>query len=1622
MNDFPTALERLEHDATSTREKGDKFERLMKSYLSKDPIYTDRFSDVWLWSEWPERTGQDTGIDLVAKEKNNGGLCAIQCKFYKQKHTLVKSDIDSFFTASGKKIYSRRLIVSTTDKWSKHAEEAMEDQLIPCERLRFQDLDKVVHNWDVAVSQPEKLTLKQSIQKTIRPHQQEALNSTLDGFKKADRGKLIMACGSGKTFTSLRIAEAQVKAGLTLFIVPSLSLLSQAIREWMYQRDQNIKSKYIAVCSDTKVGKDDEDLSLVDLPWPASTDDKSLVKQLEFLKQNYDNIVIFSTYQSLEAISKAQKSLQKSSCLKAEDSVFDLVICDEAHRTTGIESPKGEVSFFSQVHSNDFIQAHKRLYMTATPRLYSPDSKQKAKEHSIGVYSMDDSETYGEEFYRLDFSQAVSRGLLSDYKVLILSVSEKYITGSLQHLITDDSQITIPDAAKIIGCWNGLRYPEGKTAQKQPLRRAVAFGSRIQDSKLIASEFDRVVQSNLEETPLRKGEYNLKCEVKHVDGTMNTLERNRELDWLRDEASDINDEPICRILSNARCLSEGIDVPALDAVMFLQPKASQVDIVQAVGRVMRKSEGKDYGYIIPPIVVPLGLLPHQALNDNKKYSVVWGVLQALRAHDEKFNAVINQMELNQEKPDKIKSMHIGENGEVITANEVHEATPSQFTLDFHEWHNAIYAKIVDKCGDRRYWESWAQDVARIAQTITTRIEGLLDQKSSEFCRVFSDFLLSLQKNINPAIDQEEAVGLLSQHIITRPVFDALFEGYVFSKHNPVSISMEKVLGYLKEAGLENEIKNLEGFYESVRDRASGIDNTAGKQKVMTELYEKFFATAFPKVAEKLGIVYTPIEVVDFILRSADEVLRQEFNQGLSDKDVHILDPFTGTGSFLVRLLQNKELIHDKDLERKFTQELHANEIMLLAYYIAAINIEEAFHQRMGGDYKPFDGVVLTDTFQMNEGDDEKQGRLDKLFPVNSKRVEEQKKSPIRVIIGNPPWSAGQKSENDANKNLKYENLDKHIEESYVEHSTATLKNSLYDSYIRAIRWASDRIGNEGVIAYVTNGSFIDGNASDGLRKCLVEEFERIYCFNLRGNARTSGDLNKREGGLLFNKGRGSKATIAITLLVKNPKKDNPKRTKEGKKGEILYHDIGDYMGREAKLEKISSHTLGSLPWQKIQPNALQDWINQRDPVFESYMPMGTDEAKKVAVNQLKGKESKSDQLFSASALAHEYKGKYSIVNSFFGIYSNGVKTNRDTWVYNFSPAVLSKNIKQMIAFYNEQLAAYQEEKRKDAKLKVEDFISNDPSKISWDRATKQDIKRGKIASFNKRQIRSAIYRPFCKQWLYFDKQFNATRGRTPLFFPQADSENLLICVSGKGANQFTALMVNILPDLNMLEAGTQCFALYVYDEQGKRHDNISASSLLLFQEHYQNTTISKEDIFYYIYGVLHWPAYRKSFASNLVKMLPRIPSIAAENFDMFVEAGRQLGKLHADYEQVKEYPVKVVSSSFAKKDIEKMDFAKDSKLKSNKQGSDKSTIIYNSSIQLQGIPQEAYNYVVNGKSAIGWIMERYQMTINKNSGIQNNPNDWSSNGGAYVFSLLRRIITVSVESVRIIQQLEKVEK
>jgi predicted helicase len=1574
-------LEEFRQAATSKRDMGDKFERLIAAYLEIDPMYKDKYSNVWLWGEWPGRGKRpDVGIDLVAQERYTGEYCAIQCKFYSPDYALQKGDIDSFFTASGKEPFTSRMIVSTTDRWSIHAEEALWNQKTPVTRMRLQDLADSPVDWSqFSLQRPQDIKLREK--KRLREHQTIALNKVLEGFKEADRGKLIMACGTGKTFNSLKIAEATAAEHGTaniLFLVPSINLLSQSLREWTAETELSMHS--VAVCSDIKVGKhsESEDIKVHDLAFPATTSAKKLVSQVNAFAEQKQMVVVFSTYQSIQTVSDAQ-------ALGLPE--FDLIICDEAHRTTGVTLEGDDESYFVRIHDQGFIKGKKRLYMTATPRIFSDGSKTQAQDNDAVLCSMDDENLYGKELHRLGFSEAVEKGLLSDYKVMVLAVDEKFVSKTFQRQIADaNSEITLDDAVKITGCWNGLakRTPKEDSAENieadaAPMRRAVAFSRTIKDSKRITELFSGIINEYQQQH--QEDESTLICEVEHVDGTFNALVRNEKLDWLK--ADTTGQGNICRILSNVRCLSEGVDVPALDAVMFLNPRNSIVDVVQSVGRVMRKNEGKKYGYVILPIGIPADMVPEEALKDNKKYKVVWQVLQALRAHDDRFNMTVNRIELNKARPDNIQVIGVGE-GE---RKENGQTKLTQLAFNFphiEEWRDAIYAKIVLKCGDRRYWESWAQDVAQIAERHITRIKALLDGSEPERRKAFAEFLQGLRDNINPSIGEADAIEMLSQHLITKPVFDALFEGYQFTMHNPVSLAMQKILDLLEAQALEKETTSLEKFYASVKERASGIDNVAGKQRIIVELYDKFFRTAFPRMVERLGIVYTPVEVVDFIIKSADDALRQEFGLGLTDRGVHILDPFTGTGTFIARLLQSG-LIKPEDLQYKYKNELHANEIILLAYYIAAINIEEAYHGIISGEYQPFEGIVLTDTFQMTEG----KGTLEeKMFPENNQRVIQQSKNDIRVIIGNPPYSAKQDSENDSNKNLKYTQLDENIRQTYAAYSNATLKSSLYDSYIRAFRWASVRIKDKGIICYVSNSSFIDGYAMDGLRKCLTDEFTSIYCFNLRGNARTSGEQRRMEKGNVF--GEGTRTPVAITLLIKNPEKKG--------KCQLFYNDIGDYLNREEKLKIISDYcSIKGIGWQKLTPNKKNDWINQRDPAFDKFIPLG----------DKSGEQAKT----------------------IFNIYSGGVKTNRDAWTCNFSKQKLFENMSKMIDFYNKQVNSFKELSRVHIANKqpnVEQFVDNDPKKISWSGELKNDLAHFINHKYNSESIAQGVYRPFCKQWVYFNKDFNNRVYQMPKIFPNEQLNNLVIYISGiGGSKESSALIVASLPDLNMQHSGGQGFPCFSYEkaEHGGlfessddadyvRKENIPDSILTEFRNTY-DLKIKKEDVFYYVYGILHSLEYKQRFDSDLKKMLPRIP--LAQDFWTFSKAGRELAQWHLNYESVEPYPLEEHSDQFA---FDPKEHYRVSKMSFGRRGGkeDKTTIIYNNHVTLTGIPLEAYEYVVNGKPALGWIMERYQFARDKDSQITNDPNDWSDDP-KYILNLVKRIVRVSLETMKIVNGL-----
>ena len=1059
-------------------------------------------------------------------------------------------------------------------------------------------------------------------------------------------------------------------------------------------------------------------------------------------------------------------------------------------------------------------------------------------------------------------------------------------------------------------------------------------------------------------------------------------------------------------------------MPALDAVLFLSSRSSQVDVVQSVGRVMRNfRKGKDgekkYGYIIIPIVVPSDVKPEDALNNNKYFATVWSILNALRSHDDSFNAEVNKIALNKNKTSKvivggpgIGKSSLGSSQDNNDAKAIEDAEVArQLELRFGEIQAGIYAKLVEKCGDRDYWENWSKKVGLIARKFIERINKLVTSVPN-LKSEFETFVKGLQDNLNPSVNKEQAIEMLAQHLISQPVFDALFQNYNFINNNAVSRSMHRMIEQLEEVGgFKKDTAELEQFYDSVRINVGNIDNLEGKQTVIKNLYEKFFKGAFPLTVEKLGIVYTPVECVDFIIHSVNDILKREFNSSLSDENVHIIDPFTGTGTFITRLLQSG-LIKPEDMERKYLSEIHCNEIVLLAYYIADVNIEAVYHDLMKPDhYVNYDGICLTDTFQLAESS--QQTLTEEFFKENSEEVLRQKKAPIRVIIGNPPYSIGQKSANDNAANLSYPVLDTRIADTYAAKSSANLTKALYDSYIKAFRWASDRIADNpdgGIVAFISNGSWLDGNTQDGFRACLETEFTDIYVLNLRGNARTSGEQRRKESGNVF--GEGTRTPVSITFLVKNP-------AKAGKKATIHYHDIGDYLTREQKLDlvkKFKSVHGRSIDWQTIEPTDRHDWINQRDGVFDSLLPLFPE----------KKFESKSHSLFTT--------------------YSLGIATNKDPFLYDSSTFSLKEKVDNMIQFYNSE--------RETLSANPNYELNTDATQIVWTDAFRNSALRQISFELQSDSFAIGMYRPFFKQNLCYQKELIQRTYQQTKIFPTANSENLVITLSGTGGNKdFSCLITDSIPDLQLLFNG-QCFPLYWYEENKVqeqslfdfgtdssdkyiRRDGITDWILKEVRKRFGNSkAITKEHIFYYVYGILHSPQYRERFTADLKKSLPRIPIVDnVQDFMAFYKAGKELAELHINYESVKsseEVTVKGiddgVSDAFDFYAVDKMVFGK-VRNEDGKLIPDKSRIIYNGNITIENIPAKAYEYIVNGKSAIEWIMERYQITIDKKSQIKNNPNDWSKEHGnpTYIYDLLLSIISVSVKTVDIVNKLPNLE-
>lgn len=1609
-SNFQKAINIIREKANNETEKGNAFEKLSKIYLENDDVQKQFFKKVWHYREWakdnPKFSQTDIGIDLVAELKE-GGLAAIQAKCYDSNHTISKDDMDSFISASSNDIFKRLILIDTSNNdLGPNAKKVIETLNKQYLRIQKSELEGSRIQW-LTYLKEDKVVLEDK--KDLKDHQRKALNAAEKYFKDNDRGKMIMACGTGKTFTSLRITEKLAGKGkFVLYMVPSLALMSQTIREWKNDCIEDFEA--FSACSDKKVGKkkasDDEIIiNLNDLSFPATTDSKKLASEIKKADSS-KLIVVFSTYQSIDVVSKAQNEhgLRK----------FDLILCDEAHRTTGATLSGEDESHFVRVHSDDHIIGKKRLYMTATPRIYGEKAKQKADQGEAELASMDDKDVYGETFYTFGFNDAVEDDLLTDYKVVILAIDEEKVSETLQKSFEEGSELKLDEATKIIGCYKALAkvgFEQNKLDNKKnnPIKRALAFTQSINISKIIQNEFKNVVEDYLSNEKVEeKYKVDLDVEIEHVDGSFSADKRNEKLNWLKEDTEANN----CRILTNVKCLSEGVDVPTLDAIMFLHPRKSQIDVVQSVGRVMRKAHKKDMGYVIIPITVAPGIAPERALNDSDRYRVVWQILNALRSHDERMDSAINRIGLGEEVSDKIQIIGMDTETENITSvvddvkpkqkkkkkedkdsvigkeqlDEKDDQNQEEWVFEIGDLSKAIKAKIVEKCGTRDYWENWAADIAKIAQTHITRLNGLLVKKNSEQRKVFDKFLEEIRDDLNPEITESDAVEMLAQHIITKPVFETLFQGNDFTKDNPISKAIENILNKIYDTNIDVETDSLEKFYASVRRKAQDIISSKSRTALLNQLYERFFKNAFPKTTDKLGIVYTPIEVVDFINNSVEQILKKEFGKSLNDQNIHILDPFTGTGTFIVRLIESG-LIKKEKLLKKYISELHANEIVLLAYYMACINIESAFHDILKpNQYTKFDGGVLTDTFQLYE---QERDMIADLLPDNSKKRTNQKKRDIRVIIGNPPYSAGQTSANDETKNVSYPNLDNKIKDTYATFSRAANIRNLYDSYIRSFRWASDRIGEEGVIGFITNASWIDGLSTDGFRKVVKDEFSKIYILHLRGNQRTAGELSRKEGGKIF--GAGSRSPIAITFLIKK---------KNSKECDINFYDIGDYLKRDEKLKIIRNfqsienvEKLGKF--KKIIPDENNDWINKSNPDFKKFFAMGSKKKSK---------------------------------DVYFENYSCGYQTGRDSWCYNFSKDKLIKNIKNFISFYNSEL----ERVKNLDKSEIENKLSYDKSKIAWSGNLIEDLKKQKKIKFNEKSIRKTVYRPFVEKYAYLDNDVIQRRFQMQNIFPNNNSENYLICISGTGArNGFGVLALNKITDLHFLESGGQCFPMYLYEKNEmdiglfkeknvknelRKKEAVTNFIQNKFIEKLQKK-INKNEIFYYIFGVLNSPSYVKKYHTNLEKELPRIPIPKKyELFKTINSIGRQIFDLQTSVNDNNKYLFsndKELKEKFKKlRQIDSYKLKKDEKNK-------KFSLVINNTIKLLDIDTECLNLQNKGKSMIENFLSYAKFSMNKDTKISDNIINFD--GPDYVYEKIKSILYISKKTSELKNKLSDIE-
>ena len=900
----------------------------------------------------------------------------------------------------------------------------------------------------------------------------------------------------------------------------------------------------------------------------------------------------------------------------------------------------------------------------------------------------------------------------------------------------------------------------------------------------------------------------------------------------------------------------------------------------------------------------------------------------------------------------------------------------QLDLDITEPRNLVHVLQTFFTYQEENIAAWHTAVAEFKEMVPELGEKLATLIETErrnnphFQDAFTNFYEQCQTSINPNLSIAAVEEMLIQHLLTERIFRTVFDNPDFTRRNIVAREIETVIDVLTERTLNRSefLRPLEPFYAAIEETASTITDFSQKQAFLNTVYEQFFQGFSVKVADTHGIVYTPQPIVDFMVKSVEHVLQTEFKRSMSDTGVHIIDPFVGTGNFIVRIMQALDPI---SLERKYTAdppELQCNEVMLLPYYIASMNIEQEFYTATNR-YLPYEGICLVDTFEMIEDQ-----QMQLLTPANTARVEKQKETDMFVVIGNPPYNMGQVNANDNNKNRKYETIDKRVAETYAKDSKARNRNKLYDPYVKAIRWGLDRIDDEGVVAFVTNNSFLSGLAFDGMRKHLAEDCDVIYILDLGGNARKG--LKVSDANVF-----GIRVGVSINLFVK--KKENLLESPR-----IFYYRTDDIWNKQQKFDFLGErqHT-GNIPWQPIQPDARQTWLTEGlHPEFETFIPMGTKETRASKDNP---------------------------ANVIFKTYSIGINTSRDAWTYNFNQSVLTENINRMIQTYNTEVARWRQ--RTDRNANLDDFVVSDDEKIKWSRNLKRDLKQNKIAEYAEHKVRNSLYRPFTKSYLFFDPIMNNDVSHFPSIFPtpEVSGENRVIIVSDRGFRSgFNTLVTNLIPDFHTLSTsdGFQCFPFYIYDEDGtNRRENITDWALTEFRSHYNDDTLTKWDIFHYNYGLLHHPDYRETYQANLKRDLPHIPF--AKDFRGFADAGARLADLHLTYESQPEYD--------KLKFVQTPDTPLNWRVEKMKLSRDKTALIYNDFLTLSGIPEKAFDYRLGTRSALEWVIDQYRVKTDKRSGIVNDPN--RTDDPQYIVKLIGKVITVSLETVDIVSKLPALE-